>query len=534
MDIYTRTAFRFAAIVAIGGFIFGLDAALISGTVRFIVEEFGLNDLQLGTVVSAPGFGVLFALVVAGPICEKIGRKKTLLIISTLYFISALWSGLAASYQSLVLARFLGGLAFASLSLASMYIGEIAPASIRGKLVSMNQILIVIGLSGAYFSNYALVQSLAPGASTLSILGNDIAIWRVMLEVETLPALIWLLLIFTIPESPRWLISVNRVEEARSVLSRLLPSSEVEPQIAAIEASLQHGKHTHQSIWKRLSDLCDKNVRRAMLIGFIFACVQPITGVNAILFYAPMVFEQTGIGTGAAYLQSLILGVVSLVFTIGALVLIDRVGRRPLVVGGLIASVGCLMLCWWAFSQATYELDAAAIAELGSAIPDISVGALSSLQNLTIDSDIAYKQELVTVLGEELAKKHESALIQAAVDINVTAVLVGIIGFIAAFHISIGPIMWVVFSEVVPVHIRGLAIPMFAFTTSLISYFVQKLFPWQLNNLGAAEIFLFYGVAGFVGLLMLYFVLPETKNKTIEEIEDLLSANSAHTKAQRT
>lgn len=520
MSVSSRTAFKFAAIVAMGGFIFGLDAALISGTVRFITAEFGLSDMQLGSVVSAPGFGVLFALVLAGPLCDRIGRKKTLIIIAALYVLSAVFSVLAPSYETLVAARFIGGLAFASLSLSSMYIGEIAPAEARGKLVAMNQITIVVGLTAAYFFNYFLLELSQSGAAWVSAAGLDKNLWRWMLGMEVLPAIAWLALLMTIPESPRWLISRGRWDEAKSALARLLPASRVDGEFDAIVSAAKSDSGNAPSLLQQLAFMLDSKLKKAMFVGVAFAVVQPVTGVNAILFYAPMVFEQTGVGTSAAFMQTIIVGLVSLVFTVIALLLIDRIGRRPLVIFGLLWSVVSLFMCFWAFHNAVYLLDAQSMQALAGVLSEDSLVALGALLDTPFYGDLAYKAALVEHMGEELARTHESLLIQHAVDMNGWLVIVGIIGFIAAFHLSIGPVMWVVFSEIVPIHVRGVAIPLFAFITSTVSFFVQKFFPWQLTNMGAAEIFLFYCGAGALGLVLLYFFLPETKGKTIEEIAE--------------
>ena len=224
-------AFRFAAIVALGGLVFGLDAALISCTVIFFTSHVGLSDLLVGTVVCAPGFVVLFALPVVGYLADKIGRKRMLQLIAVMYLISAIGSALAPSFYALVAARFLGGLAFASISMASMYIGEIAPPENRGKLVGMNQINIVVGLSAAYFVNYLLVNN----AESLGVSEN---IWRWMSGSESIPAFFWFLLLFTIPQSPRWLMLMARKDEARNVLQRLLPAERVEKSLEEIQASL--------------------------------------------------------------------------------------------------------------------------------------------------------------------------------------------------------------------------------------------------------------------------------------------------------
>ncbi|MBX2877407.1 MAG: MFS transporter, partial [Saprospiraceae bacterium] len=223
-------ALRYALIVAFGGFVFGLDAALISGTVGFVTTEFGLSDLQVGAVVSASGFGVLFALLGVGYVADRMGRKKTLQIIAVLYLVSAICSALAPSYGALVSARFLGGLAFTSLSLASMYIGEIAPPDKRGTLVAMNQINIVIGLSAAYFLNYLILQLSQSEVAWVVDWGLKEHTWRWMLGSEILPAILWSILLLTIPPSPRWLLLKGRVADARSVLSTLLPSHEVDKQ----------------------------------------------------------------------------------------------------------------------------------------------------------------------------------------------------------------------------------------------------------------------------------------------------------------
>ena len=203
---YQRNAFTFATIVAFGGFVFGLDAALISGTVNYIVAEFGLNDWQLGTAVSAPGLGVLVALPIAGYAANAMGRKNTLIVIAALYLISALGSAFATSYEMLVAARFLGGLAFSSITLAAMYIGEIAPPKWRGKLVSMTQINIVVGLSAAYFINYLIQKWTGSDAAWVTDWGIKTNTWRWMLGSEILFALLWFLMLFFIPKSPSWLL----------------------------------------------------------------------------------------------------------------------------------------------------------------------------------------------------------------------------------------------------------------------------------------------------------------------------------------
>lgn len=516
----STTAFRYAAIVALGGFVFGLDAALISGTVKYVSQEFGLSDLQIGTVVSAPGFGVLFALPVASFLADRLGRRGTLQLIAAVYLISATCSAIAPNFISLIAARFIGGLAFTSLSLSAMYIGEIAPSNMRGKLVAMNQINIVVGLSAAYFINYFIQQGVSTNAAWAVNWGIVDNTWRWMLGSEILPALLWFVLLFTIPRSPRWLVLKNKVGEAKQVLSNLLPSQQIEPEIQQIQASL-HTEGDAPSLTTQLKTLFSPALRAAFWIGLTFAIVQQITGINAILFYAPTVFEQIGIGTNAAFSQAVFVGIISVIFTVLALLLIDRVGRRPMTMWGLIWAVLSLLLCSYGFHNSSYTLTTEALTNLKETM---DVSQLSSLVGIEYGSDTAFKDALGQALGPP-AKTYESELLQAAGNIPSTLILFGILSFIAAFQFSVGPIMWVIFSEIFSTKVRGVAIPVFAFVTSVVSYLVQQFFPWQLSNMGARDIFLFYAVCSGIGLVVLYFLLPETKNKTIEEIEVELASN---------
>ncbi|MEM6698822.1 MAG: MFS transporter [Bacteroidota bacterium] len=510
-------AFRYAAIVAFGGFIFGLDAALISGTVRFITTEFSLSDLEIGTVVSAPGLGVLFALLITGYVADEFGRKRTLQIIAALYLVSALCSTFAPSYWALVTARFVGGLAFTSLSLAAMYIGEIAPAKQRGKLVAMNQINIVVGLSAAYFINYLILQlsqSEAVWVEDWGIKGNT---WRWMLGSEILPALLWSLLLLTIPASPRWLVLKGRIEDARKVIAKILPANEVESELESMQQSLVLSD-TKITFADQLKSLLTPTLRKAVIIGFIFAVVQQITGINAILFYAPTVFEQLGLGTDAAFMQAVWVGLCSVVFTVLALLLIDKIGRRPMTIGGLLWAVISLGICAYGFNSATYTLSAEGL----STLENLDVSKLEGMIGVEYSSDVSFQEALKENLGIEAARDFEGDLIQRAGNLPSLLILFGIMSFIAAFQFSVGPIMWIIFSEIFPISVRGVAIPVFAFITSAVSWLIQQFFPWQLTNMGIRDIFLFYAITSAIGLIALFKFLPETKNKTIEEIEAAL------------
>lgn len=515
MGVQKNRAFAYATIVAIGGFIFGLDAALISGTVNFITQEFGLTNLQLGTAVSAPALGVLLALPFAGYACNQFGRKRTLQIVAILYLFSAITSALAPNYWTLVIARFIGGLAFSSISLASMYIGEIAPPKLRGKLVSMTQINIVVGLSAAYFINYLILQSIGSGAGWAESWGLTENTWRWMLASEIVPALVWLVLLFFIPESPAWLVYKNRIADAKKTLAKIIPANEIEHHIEETQKSLEKGDDD-RSMLAQFKEIFSKPMRNILIIATTIAIVQQSTGINAILFYAPTVFEQLGLGTDAAFAQAIWIGLTSIIFTVLAISLIDRIGRKPMILFGMVWIIISLGMCSYGFKSARYTITQEAIAEMS----DLEgVDKLSVLVGKEFGSDTEFKDALIEVLGEESARNNSSLLLEKAADLNATLILIGLLSFIAAFHFSVGPIMWVLFSEIFPISIRGIAIPFFTIITSLTNYVVQQFFPWQLATMGGSAIFLFYAATVAIGLVIIWRYLKETKNMSIEEIQ---------------
>ncbi len=503
----------YSAIVAFGGFVFGLDAAIISGTVNFISVEFGLNDLEIGAVVSAPGFGVIFALLVTGYIVDTFGRKGTLILIASFYLLSAICSALAPTFTLLVAARFLGGLAFTSLSVSAMYIGEIAPPELRGKMVAMNQINTVVGLSAAYFVNYLIINSGAADFIVFEELGLRVAKWRWMLGSEIIPASLWLVLLFFIPQSPRWLLMKNRNEEAKKVLMRYVPLEKLQHVIEDLGGN--NLANPERSFLSRFKEIFQPRLRKILWLGLAVSIIQPITGINAILFYAPTVFEQAGVGTDTAFVQAVYIGIVSLVFTFLAFILIDRIGRRPLTIIGLTWAALSLGLCTYGFYQAKYSFSTENVALLQNQYPQLD---FQDFIGKSYASDVEFKEAMQTEFGNDTFRKIQSNLLAASVELPAMLILFGILGFIAAFQLSIGPVLWVILSEIFPTALRGVAIPSFAFVVSLVSYFVQQFFPWQLSHMGATYIFLFYAVVTGLGAIILWRILPETKNKSIEEI----------------
>jgi sugar porter (SP) family MFS transporter len=515
MNSFKKNAFLYSTIVALGGFVFGLDAALISGAFKFITAEFNLNEWQVGALGFGPGIGVLVALPLAAWSSNAYGRKSTLKIIAALYLISALGSAFAPSYLTLMLARFLGGLAFSSITLGAMYIGEIAPAEYRGKLVSMTQINIVVGLTAAYFINYWLLLATNSDAEWVTNLGVKEYTWRWMLGIEIIPALIWFGLMFVVPRSPAWLVYKGEFDEAKRTLGKVIPANEIEAHIADMKNSVAQSNQD-RSITTQLKEIFSKPMRIVLIVALTMAIVQQVTGINAILTYAPTVIEQLGLGEDASFMSAIWIGLVSVAFTVLSLVLIDKLGRRPMMIWGLVWVVLSLGICAYGFGSAKYEVTNEAITEM-QGIPNVA--KLSTLVGKEYATDIAFKEAVKSVMGDISARDNSSVFLEKFASINSMLILLGILSFIAAFHFSVGPILWVLLSEIFPISLRGIAIPFFALISSVISALTQFFFPWQLANMGASTIFLFYGGLVFVGLVILIKFLPETKNLTIEEIQ---------------
>lgn len=513
MERSTAHTVRLAIVISLGGFIFGFDASVISGVVRFITAEFNLSDVQVGLVVGAPTLGGILTALTAGPLSDLYGRRTMLQVVAALYVVSAVLSALAQSYELLVAARLLGGMAFASLALAPIYISEVAPANYRGRLVSFNQLNIVLGFSAAYFANYFLLQA-ADGngelARSLGIVDNT---WRWMLGLEILPAGVWFLALLFVPESPRWLIINQREAEGREVLSNLSLDKPLDEEVADILHSA-HGDE--RSLGARIRVVLGPSLRFALVVGLILAVAQQITGINVVFFYAPSIFEQSGIGTNAAFAQAVVVGIVNVVFTLVSMLLIDRLGRKPLLIIGLSGILFSMLLCSWSFQQADYRLEAEAVAQLD----DRTVARqLEPLVGVDYADDVAFKRALEATIGPEEARRLQSELIQSSIAINPTLVLIGILAFVASFAMSLGPVMWVMLPEIFPNQARGVAMAVTGTVNSAVSFGVQFIFPWQLNNLGAAYTFLGYALFAAVFLVAVIRLVPETKNKTLEQLE---------------
>ena len=496
-------------IVALGGFLFGFDAGIISGVMSFAGPEFNLNELQSGWVVSAPSFAAMFAMLFSGRLSDLIGRKKTLIFVAFLYAISAVFSAVATSYEMLYIARIIGGIAFgAALVLAPIYIAEISTAENRGKLVSLQQLNIVFGFFAAFLSNYFFNKY----NTTDSVFLTDENVWRWMLGVELIPAVIYFVFLFFVPKSPRWLYVKGNFEEAKKVLTKIHGNERGGIEIAAIERNIHTDKNKAPL---KIKDVLKPSLRFILVVGLIVGVLQQITGINAVYFYATSIFKQTGIGTDAAFSSGVLLSTISVIFTFVAIYLIDKMGRRPLLLIGTAGIAVSLLLCAYGFNEATYQLSKENINQFEFSDSQ----KLGPLVDTLYNSDVAFKNDVKAALGNKIYSKNDGAILEAATTINANLILIGILGFIACFAFSLGPVMWVLLSELYPIKYRGLAIGVIAFINSLISSLVQLVFPWELSNLGNALTFFLFGAVAFIGFFVLLKILPETKGKSLEELE---------------
>ncbi len=443
----TPRSIRIALVAALGGFLLGFDATVISGAVPFIRDYFGLGgaagSLALGWAVSSLGWGAMAGNLGTGVLSDRYGRRSVLLLTAVLFLGSSLLAATAHSYASFIIARVLGGLAVgAAILIAPMYIAEIAPADRRGLLVSINQLMIVIGISASFFSNDLILTT---GAGS----------WRWMLGVEAIPALLFLALLTTVPESPRWLLARGRRQEALEVM-RAIRGRDADGEIEKIQAASAAGR---AGSW---SALFGRRLRFVMVFAAGLAFFQQITGINAVLYYLPTIFAQAGVGLASAFRQAAVVGAVNLGMTLVAMRWIDRLGRKPLLIAGTSGMAAALLAIGWAFR-----------AGVGAAAPAAHPGM----------------------------------------------VLAAVVVFVASFAISLGPVTWVMVAEIFPTEQRALAISIVGFWNSLVSATVTLVFPWELAHWGASGTFLGYGLLAVAALAFVLLLGPETRGKTLEEIE---------------
>ncbi|MFC2090051.1 sugar porter family MFS transporter [Bacteroidota bacterium] len=520
MKTKTSYARLISLIVALGGFLMGFDASVISGVIKFVSIEFDLNPGQHGFAVASLTLTSTIAMLFAGPLSDRFGRKKVLLTAASLFFVSAIYSALAPSYVHLVIARMIGGLGVGSaLIVPPMYIAEIAPPKMRGRLVSFNQLNIVIGLSVAFFTNYLILQwgsSNSPLAETLNVAENN---WRWMLSLEAIPAILYFSFLFLVPESPRWLAAKGEGEKAVKILSKFEDEQKVKEQLSAIQEAIN--KDTGKNKLP-LKELFKPAMTFVLTVGIVISILQQITGINAVFFYAPMIFEQTGIGTDASFANAIILGLTNLLFTIVAIMFVDRLGRKPLLTFGLAGIIISMAILTSSFKAAEYNLSTSAIEKLEMHENFNKFDKIKQLEGSSYKNDVEFKNAMNEIIDPQVVKEYEGDLISAAITINSWLVLIGIIGFVASFAVSLGPVMWILFSELFPDKLRGLAISLVGVINSGVSFLVQQLFPVELSKIGSSGTFLIYGLFAVAGLIFVLIKLPETKGKSLEEIQSSL------------
>jgi SP family arabinose:H+ symporter-like MFS transporter len=437
-----------ALTVALGGFLLGFDATVISGVVPFIREYFSLSgaggDLKLGFAVSSLGWGAMAGNAIAGPLSDRFGRRRVLLGTALMFVLSALLAASSTTFASFVAARIIGGLAVGcAILIAPVYIAEIAPAGKRGGLVSLNQLMIVIGISASFFSNYFLLQT---GEHN----------WRYMLGVQMVPAMLYFSLLWLVPESPRWLLLKGRDADALQVLRQIGGEQQARENLRQIRESL-----AIKSVSRGFRGLLDSRLRLIMTVALGLAFFQQITGINAIFYYLPTIFAEAGDGVNDAFRQAVLVGVVNVAMTVVAIWLIDRLGRKPLLIAGIAGMALALFAISWAFGQDGY---------------------------------------------------------------NARLVLIAIIGFVASFAISLGPVMWVLLSEIFPNEQRAAAISVAGFWNALVSATVTMIFPAASSTLGPGGTFLAFALFASAALLFVVLLVPETKGRTLEQLESELTS----------
>lgn len=435
-------------VAALGGLLFGYDTAVIAGAIGFLQSHFQLDPAMKGWAASSALLGCVVGVSFAGILSDRAGRRKALLFSACLFLASAVGTALAGSFSHFVFARILGGIGIGIASMASpMYIAEITPARIRGRMVSLNQFAIISGMLLIYFVNYFIARQgdEAWNASTG---------WRWMFASGAIPSLLFLGLLLVVPESPRWLVEQGLKERAHRILSRVGGESFAGVEISSIGQIVSRDK-------EKSLGLLAPGMKPVLLIGVALAVLQQVTGINVFLYYAPEIFKRLGSGVNAALLQTIVVGAVNMLFTIIAIQTVDAVGRRPLMVAGAA----------------------------GMGISLVAMGVAAQL---------------------------------AAVS---SWVLAFILSYMACFALSVGPVTWVILSEIFPTRVRGRALSVSTFALWTSNFFVSQTFPmmdeqpWLASKFNHGFPFYMYALFCVVLVWLVWKKIPETKGRTLEDIE---------------
>ena len=461
-DGNTRYLAMVCVVASLGGLLFGFDTAVISGTVGMVEAQFVLSKLALGWFTSSALVGCILGAMVAGVLGDKYGRKPVLIMAAALFFISALGCTIPPSFKFLYSVRIVGGIGVGIASVLSpLYISEFSPPKIRGRLVALYQLSIVTGILLAYGSNWILQQysinhAVVSGGSGLfnKIFVDEV--WRAMFGMEMVPAVLLLVLLLFVPESPRWLIQADKLKTGKNILEKISGKKVAEEEYAEILSSIGEEKG-------KLRELFRPGLRTALIVAVGLSVFGQLTGINAVIYYGPEILKQAGIQFENALQFQTILGIINLVFTILALLLIDKLGRRPLLIGGMAAVVLTLFIAGLLF------------------LTDTPNGML-----------------IVIVLG----------------------------AYIACIAFSICAVIWVLTPEIFPNRVRGRAMSIAAFSNWGTNTIAAYLFPWYVASFGMHIGFFTFGAICLVATLFFWKFVPETKGKSLEQIEHLFRPTS--------
>ena len=447
-----------SVVAALGGFLFGYDTAVISGTIAQVTQLFQLDALQQGWYVGCALVGSIVGVLFAGILSDKLGRKLTMVISAVLFSTSALGCALSADFTQLVIYRIIGGVGIGVVSIVSpLYISEVAVAQYRGRLVSLYQLAVTVGFLGAYLVNYQLLAWAESGTQLSVDWLNKIFItevWRGMLGMETLPAILFFIIIFFIPESPRWLIVRGKELKAVNILEKIYNSiTEAKSQLKETKSVLTSETRSEWSL------LMKPGIFKAVIIGVCIAILGQFMGVNAVLYYGPSIFENAGLSGGDSLFYQVLVGLVNTLTTVLALVIIDKVGRKKLVYYGVSGMVLSLVL----------------------------IG-------------------LYFLFGDSLG-------------VSSLFLLVFFLFYVFCCAVSICAVVFVLLSEMYPTKVRGLAMSIAGFALWIGTYLIGQLTPWMLQNLTPAGTFFLFALMCVPYMLIVWKLVPETTGKSLEEIE---------------
>ncbi|HEY5748791.1 MAG TPA: sugar porter family MFS transporter [Chryseolinea sp.] len=428
--------FLISSVAAFGGLLFGFDIAIFSGTIPFIQSYYHLSEAQLGWTGSSLYVGCIIGTLLTGPFAERFGRKLPLIIAAGIFMISSIFMGWSSTHSALIVWRIIAGIGVGAASMLSpVYIAEVSPAAIRGRMVSINQLTIVSGILLAYFSNYILAD-----------VENN---WRWMFASGSIPSLLFFVFVFMVPESPRWLVSKGHIEKAKAILAKISGGDAVQ-EVTLIQSRMQ------REVKGKFSDLLAPGVAFIVLLGITLAVFQQISGANAVFFYAPIIFEKAGMNVKDQLFQQIMIGAINLIFTVVAMMLVDKLGRKKLMLAGSFLMALWLLLVGICFHYSLFD------------------GYLLSFF---------------------------------------------VLAFIATYAATLAPVTWVLISEIFPTKVRTRAVSIATGMLWVACFSLAYGFPVLIELLDAPQTFFLFSFICLTYFFILLKFVPETKGKTLEQFE---------------